>query len=514
MKKGFPASMVALVAVQAAGLPGMLGRPVLDELNSENLPAVQWMSLAAGDVDLSFSHGSEEAYGIIGPIYTGWRGPDGLELRFEEYYKEGVYREFRASTDLQTWDSVQPKFLIKEIPRSGRQSLVAVMSAEGERNFFRLRYTSNLNPPVLDPVYVRIDLDHARDVGGFRNFDRRKYITLHASHTEQEWQDGVRNADNFVDNLLEDFMVGRDVYFGRNSGMITWNLNNRITEDPSRTGWADPASISQWGNSVRAAYEKNTAIHPYESRSDEVLVAQFHPFWPDGTQTNKGWSFSRTDTMAEPFGTAVGDFMGRFMNAFYNVDGTQGGQPVSPYVEVINEPEWMLLDNPTDPPTDPDLIWRFHKGVADRMRTHNSDALIGGYTTTFPDLDKNSFQEWNNEWKAFIDIAGSSMDFWSIHIYDWPARNIYRRGAYMEAMFDMIDYYSEATLGLRRPYVISEYGAQAGWQLVNDDWSSWRDWLKIQSYNGMLMGLLERPPLMLKTIPFIVVKGEWGRDPV
>ena len=472
-----------------------------------------WLDLAVRDFDLQFTYSSETTFGMTGQIQTRLLSHSQIELKFEEFYKPGIHREFRTGANLQDWQPIEPDQLIKGLPVEGRQSISAVLPIGGDRAFYRVQHWQTSNPPSLDPVYVQVHLARTRQVGNIAHFDRKRHITLHASHTEREWQHGIRDADNFTDNLLADFILGRDVYFGRNSGLITWYAKNEITQDPARPGWADPASIAQWGAHVRQDYEENTDIHPYESRSDEVLVAQFEPFWPDGTPTSKGWAFSQADTAEEPFGTAVGDFMGRFTNHFYDRGGLQSGQPAPPYIEIINEPEWDLLDNPTNPPTPPDLIWKFHKNVAQQLRAHNDQALIGGYTTTFPDLDKDNFREWNEEWKSFIDIAGSSMDFWSLHIYDWPTRNIYRKGGYIEAMFDMIDYYSEATLGIRRPYVISEYGAQSGWPLLTQPWSSWRDWLKVQSTNAMLMSFLERPDLMLKTIPFMVVKGEWGRHP-
>ncbi len=364
-------------------------------------------------------------------------------------------------------------------------------------------------------VDVEVNLNQRREAGGVSTFERHKFITLHSDNTENDWLHGTRDADNFADDLLDDFMNGRDVYFGRNSGYITFQINSVLDEDPDNPGWARPSgspdSMDARAQIARNNYEAKTEVHPYEFRSDGIVVAQIHPFWPDGKLTNKGWAFSQTDTESEPFGSAVGDYMGRFLDLYYDKRGTQSGPPTPNYVEVINEPDWDLIQNGTTPPID---IWNFHNTVAEQIRIHSPETLVGGYTTAFPDPDNNNFEEWNSEWKSFIEVSGNHMDFWSLHLYDFPAfgnDQIYRKGSRIEAMFDIIDYYSEATLGVSKPYVISEYASQVH-NLRNQDWSPQRDWLIMKGISSMMMSFMDRPHLMLKTIPFIVVKAEWGRN--
>ncbi|MDZ8117797.1 hypothetical protein [Pontiella agarivorans] len=370
-------------------------------------------------------------------------------------------------------------------------------------------------------VSVEVDLNTGRAAGGVSTFEREKFITIHSSHTESDWDGGQQGAANAVPDLLDDFMNGRDVYFGRETGGISWQRrgNAYIDEDAANPGWVDASTMVSEGTKSRNSYDGETSRHAYESRATgDVLCAQYSGFWPNGAEYN-GWAISTNDSPTEPLGSATGDFMGLYLDNFYDNFGENGnGRPSPAFVEIINEPDWHILDWSSDPDygsATADDIWRFHNGVADGIRAHNTNSLIGGFVTTFPDHDEDNFQEWDDEWKSFIDIAGEKMDFWSLHLYDFPSigggLQKYRKGANMEAMFDMIDYYSEKQLGVRRPYMISEYGAQTH-DYNNQGWNAYRDWLRLKSCNAMMLAFMDRPHMMLKTIPFTVVKAEWGRN--
>lgn len=363
-------------------------------------------------------------------------------------------------------------------------------------------------PALAQEISVDINLDVKHTLGNVSTFDRNKFVAIHADVTENEW-----DGDNFTPDLRNDFLNGYDVYLGRNTGGIGWNMNNVVTEDPTRTGYASPASISSSGQSNKTNYGSKTNLHAYESRNDQILCAQLHPIWPDGQKTNKGWAFSQSDTPTEPFGTASGEYMGRFIHDAYGAGGTSG-QAQPKYVEVINEPLYWLVDHGKDTP---EKVFKFHNVVASQIRKFNpeSNLQIGGYCTAFPDLDKSDFQEWTDRWKLFMDISGENMDFWTIHLYDFAAlggKQQYRKGSNMEATFDMLEQYSFLKFGRVKPFMVSEYGAVS--HDLNGPWSALRDWDHIKSVNSMRMQFMERANIMNKTIDFLPVKAEWGTTDV
>lgn len=385
-------------------------------------------------------------------------------------------------------------------------------------------YSSTTKAMPSEHVLIDVNPNVRHTVGGIDAFDRRKFITIHASNTENDWFGGNSASlgfENESDDLMTEFLEGYDVYLGRDTGGISWHLS-QTQEDPAKLGFADEANMTSRGNDTKGWYTVNPADNAVKMRqhqhrnTDMIIGGQQHPFWPDGKLTGQGWALSQADTDAEPFGTATGHYMANFIAKFFNQGASDAnGQPKPLYVEVMNEPLYDLVDA-ADNPTTPEKVFHFHNTVADEIRKLNDDVLIGGYTVAFPDFDTNNFERWESRDKAFIDIAGEKMDFISIHLYDFPNfqnSQRYRKGSNVEATFDMLDHYSTLTLGAPLPIIVSEYGAPDH-ALFNAPWTPYRDGLKLKALNSLLMSMLERPDTLLKTIPFIPVKAEWGRDTV
>ncbi len=382
--------------------------------------------------------------------------------------------------------------------------------------------------PVRAQVDVEINVNVMHTVGGVSTFDRSKFITIHSNHDNGDWR-----TDNVLPDLMDDFLNGNDVYFGRNTGGLTWYSNNNIDQDPLKAGWPKVSGstytyVTQ-GQYVRNTYNGKTWAHAYESRAaSDILCAQWHPFWPDGTPTARGWAPSQTDTVSEPFGSATGYMMGQYFKNFYaNAGNAYVGPPEPQYVEVINEPDYELWQwdppNTTTEIANAEKLWKFHNSVAAQIKAVNgSNVKVGGYCTAFPDHENSAFLEWDREWKAYIDNCGSNLDFYAIHLYDFNEKEstvgggentggylkVRRRGSNLEATLDMIEQYSAMTLGAPKPFVVSEYGGRAR-NLESGTWSAFRDWQTIKSLSSMLLSFADRPHLIDKTIPFIMLKEEW-----
>ncbi|WP_066965761.1 agarase [Microbulbifer sp. Q7] len=388
-------------------------------------------------------------------------------------------------------------------------------------------------PPVDDTVKVDFNLNMRHTVGGASEFDRRKFITVHASNTENDWFGGnsqSAGAPNDDPDLMTNFLEGYDVYLGRDTGGMKWQLS-QLPEDGARPGFIDVEAAKTNGGSARWNYTQsntdNAALaRKHEHRATDMIVGgQQHPYWPNGDDTGMGWSFSTADTQEEPFGTAVGHFMATFLYEYFNRGEDDAyGQPKPVFLEVMNEPLYELVDYPkdVDEGTTPEDVFHFHNAVANELRAYrdqwgqasHENVLIGGYTVAFPDFEKSDFNRWEERDKLFIDIAGANMDFLSVHFYDFPAFNgtrQLRRGSNVEATFDMLEQYSLIATGERKPFVISEIGATVH-SMMNDPWSPERDGYKLRALNGLTMNMLERPDQILKSIPFVTIKAEWGRQ--
>ena len=387
---------------------------------------------------------------------------------------------------------------------------------------------------VFPPSGIQVDInfDTKHSVGGIETFDRQKFITIHSSPSENDWgeNDGQsRNAPNEDPDLMVNFVTDNDVYFGRVTGSISWALRN-VNEDPTKTGFVDEASATKAGGNFRWTYANSTAKKHVDARLPQIKAraldmiqgAQQHPYWPEGTNINaltgNTWSFSQTNTEAEPLGTATGHFISQYLSKFFKNNDTDAWETKPKYFEVMNEPLYDLttVRNPNDANyVTPLAAFKFHNTIKAEVRkvAENDDIQVGGYTVAFPDFDKDNFQRWEDRDKLFIDTSGAEMDFYSIHLYDFPClgnTEKYRSGSNMEATMDMMENYSRIAIGEMKPYVISEYGAASHCER-SLGWTPKKDTLVMRATNKMLMSFLERPDVIAKTIPFIVVKAEWGR---
>ncbi|MEL6195339.1 MAG: agarase, partial [Bacteroidota bacterium] len=224
---------------------------------------------------------------------------------------------------------------------------------------------------VFGQVVIDVNVNVSHRVGGIDSLDRKKMVKIHADAIESDWTLG-NNFGDFRD-LRDEFLNEMDVYLGRNTGPISWHVN-QVAEDPNRPGYADPVDIANKGQAVRTSYRNRAGIHSYEGRNELIIAAQQKPFFPDGTKTSQGWAFAN--------GTAVGEFMGRFVNDFHGGEG----QPKPTYIEIMNEPlyEFVTVGDKT-----PEEIFTFHNEVADGLRLQVPDIPIGGYVAAFPNFEED-----------------------------------------------------------------------------------------------------------------------------
>ncbi|PWJ42888.1 T9SS type A sorting domain-containing protein [Sediminitomix flava] len=374
-----------------------------------------------------------------------------------------------------------------------------------QKNIFWLcliiTFTSTITKAQTIAIDVNLNVNHK--IGTSTDFERDKFITIHADIDDRDWYD----AENFTDNLIDQFLNGYDVYMGRNTGGVQWIMNGVMREDPNRPGYADVTHIESEGLKRRNNYASNNTYHAYEHRNNKILCTQLHPFYPDGKKTNKGWAFSQTDTEEEPLGTASGEFYAHYINNFFGTGGNTG-QPAPTYVEITNEPLWDLYN-------EIDNAFKFHRTVAQQIKKISPNTKIGGFCTAFPNLEEDNFQRWENRWKKFMDTSGDLMDSWAIHLYDFPAiggKKKLRRGSNVEATFDMMEQYSTMLFGEVKPFLITEFGASS--HDYKGTWSPYLDYLHNTAANALVMQFMERANNIGTAINYTMLKATWGSPSV
>ena len=210
-------------------------------------------------------------------------------------------------------------------------------------------------------------------VGEIEDFDREKYITIHAS-IESDW-----SGDHISEDIRSEFLNTYDVYLGRETGGLKGALN-RVKEDPNRKGFADVLHIKKLGQKTINSY-KNKDLKQYDNRLNNMVIgSQFRPIWPDGSKTQQGWSLSQKDTEQEPLGTASGEYMAHYIKEFFSSDKKR-----PKFIEVINEPMWDLIPRKNRGIADKEneavqKMAKFHSSVAREIKKINPDVLVGGFT--------------------------------------------------------------------------------------------------------------------------------------
>ncbi|WP_010182125.1 hypothetical protein, partial [Aquimarina agarilytica] len=396
---------------------------------------------------------------------------------------------------------------------------------------------------------VDVNLNIKHSVGGVSDFGRERHITLHAALSEPDW---IGEEDK-IDYLLNDL----DVYLGRDNGSASWKFQ-ATPGDPDRLNRPDIKELRDFGARWLTQYEGTIEdVKQYEPRSTGMIMGTNpHPTYPtlsynfisggDGQQ----WIPQDIETSAE--------WMVEYLDHFFVDSLTKEGELLPEYWEIINEPD-MLMNTGQFMVTNWEDLWEYHnlvaKGVKERMGSRAPK--IGGMTWglhDFFDRDLNRFRtvgytdalygntaedeiakaharkqtesayldvdgpwtQWDVLWKGFMDNAGKNMDFYSVHVYDWPIYNAdggaNRAGGHTEAMLEMIEWYDVYKNGKanRKPIIISEYGAvQGAWEELPHERRY--DWENLKPFNSMMMQFLERPDYIQKTLPFTPIKAEWWK---
>ncbi|WNJ18390.1 hypothetical protein [Pontibacter sp. G13] len=330
---------------------------------------------------------------------------------------------------------------------------------------------------------ISIDLKTQKYVGNTSDLDRAKYFNLH--HTYASWE-----LNDVAEELLDTFQIGFGRHFaGPGSGNP--NQSGGVSVDfPTTT---EGTTI---GNSKRTSWQGNPTY--FDRLTDDIIITD-HPY--------RGFVYN-------------GDFdKGAAYNSAYMQAAFSNSMPK--YYELLNEPFVHTTD--FAPWADRNLViaqmTNLWKKTADKIHADIPGLMVGGYASAWPEMEQGNFSHWQERMKAFMDGAGSSMDFFSTHFYD--GANVVgddqnRSGSNSEAIMDLIESYSYEQFGVAKPHVISEFGKtvkewtkDANGAKDPKPYSEQRDWSILKSMNSFTMQFMQRPDRILKTIPFITAKSNF-----
>lgn len=420
------------------------------------------------------------------------------------------------------------------------------------------------NTGVSQNIMVDVNLNMKHAVDGVSDFGRERRMTIHATPQESDW----RGHEDMLDYLINDL----DVYFGRETGGATWKMQF-VEEDPNKSGWANETQMIEHGGGLKQWYNSNDFIsrHQYEAKSKGMIMGinDFSPmysnlsWYPGFGKGADGWFVKDTD--------AAADWVANYLAHYFAQSDQDIGEPLPKYWEAYNEPDMNFMNTGFGMIVSSlEKNWEYHKRVAQEVRAKlgNKAPLIGGMTWGQLDLykpdglnrtdgqfwydnsseaaglwydnmlsgvgsgipnpgignavwpkawdnTKDQWWQWDFMYQGFIDYAGADMDFYGVHMYDWPSADLARdkqhtrAGGHIEAFLDMFEWYDSTLFGDKKDIVLSEFGAVSGNYILSLP-NGVRDWPFLKSFNQMQMQFLERPSHVVYSMPFAPTKAVWG----
>ncbi|WP_158022036.1 Ig-like domain-containing protein [Flammeovirga pacifica] len=385
-------------------------------------------------------------------------------------------------------------------------------------------------------VDVDVNLNIVHSVDGVSDFGRERHMIIHSTPTDADWIGEEDKREYLINDL--------DVYFGRDNGSATWKFNN-TPEDPNRANKPDLDWMVGEADRLKRLYDKEYLAHQWEYKGPMIMGTNPHSTYPtlswhDDGITWTGWQPKDVETSAE--------WVVQYLDNYFKDNPGQSGEPMPTYWEVVNEIDMLMMTGHMCW-TNLDDVWKYHNLVAEKVKEKLGARApkVGGLTWGMHDfhmLDwtsrysaelaiswgvpaeavtdqyaqyrQNDWYQWDVMWQGFIDHCGDNMDYYAVHIYDWPSwetpSSHLRRGGHTEAMFDILEWYDNHKFGKRKDIVLSEYGAVSGHYIHNmpDADPHRRDWENLKPFNSMLMQFLERPSHIILSMPFTPTKAHWG----
>lgn len=425
-------------------------------------------------------------------------------------------------------------------------------------------------------VDINANVEHA--VNGVSNFGRERRIMIHANSIENDFLGEKEKLDYLMElgvNFGRD--TGLPMYqFKQTKG--DKSKSTPAGQGPAfpygHADVHDSDSLKTGADGyfylLGTKYEDSQAY--FDRDSAMIMGSQPKPAFPNwssyswfggGLQSDTPW---RPRTMKQ-----AADWYAEFLDEFYvKREGTVNAPSMPQYWEVVNEPDMQL--NTTGPEghlSTWEELFDYHNVVANTVRAklgskapkiggmtwglhdlHAGDATAFGAprlkgnallnafygndpgsvkikntirsgifadSATMADTNTNrNWYQWDVLWKGFMDAAGTNMDFYSIHLYDWPLWNTnggsIRTGFHNEGVMDLLEWYDTKMLNQRNEVIVSEYGSVTGKyqeQGTTIDRIRMR-WEKLKPFSQMMMQFMERPDYITASLPFITVKAEWG----
>lgn len=395
--------------------------------------------------------------------------------------------------------------------------------------FLVLLVVSSAETSIAQPTSLTINCSQQLSIGGVSTLDRAQFFT----HTSTLFPPSTTTSNAEMKNLrLEIYSEdGLNLTVGRISTEFDQFLAVGLPENPANPGFADPTALQNklqgdYRNFVTTGtrYEslRNSVTSPIFVNSGRSSTAYFDAAFRTGEQSSL---FPNRDFYADYLRTYLREVV-YGPNAFYPRAADRF------HVEIINEPDLHVAGVFSGPSGAATLLAscqelaEYHRDIAQMIKSEFSSASIGGPSLAVTNFTADDYLRWNSTMKPFIDIAGSDLDYYSIHPYErydvqsnqTVQRAVDQSPGRINSQIDMIRNRQEQAHGNRLPISITEYSSfnrGVNGSTANGSYAGYdrdvQQWDQSRNLREQLLVYINRPDAILNAVPFIFA-AHWRNE--
>ncbi len=376
---------------------------------------------------------------------------------------------------------------------------------------------------------LTINAGHRLSIGGVSSLDRAQFFT----HTSTIFPPSSTTSNPEMKNLrLEIYSVdGLNLTAGRVSTEFDQFLGVDLVENPTRPGFADPTALQNdlqgdyrnfVTNGTRYESMRDSVTRPIFVNSGRSSAAFFDAAFRTGEQSSL---FPNRDFYADFLKTYLREVV-YGPNAFYPIPADRF------HIELINEPDLHLAGVFGGPSGAAALLAAsqelavYHQEIAQVIKAEFPSSSIGGPSLAVTGFSADDYLRWNSTIKPFIDIAGSELDYYSIHPYErydvqangTVVRAVDQSPGRINSQIDMMLNRQEQVHGNRLPVSITEYSSfnrGVNGSTANGSYAGYdrdvQQWDQSRNLREQLLLYINRPDAILNAVPFIFA-SHWRNE--
>ncbi len=358
---------------------------------------------------------------------------------------------------------------------------------------------------------VKIQPNVTKSIAGYSVLDRNKYFNL--CYSGRNFESNLGNA-----TLANRYVNELEIGFGRVMGLVSGASN--VVQDPARPGYASIPYLKYYASYPTPPSNGVTPSAAFSARFPLTIGNMYtdnHNAYPKFMP--KEVYPGSTDSIPKDR-VAAGELAANVLK--YNF--TDWTRPI--IYEPINEPTYQLYYSGWVT-----KLGDFHTQVQKQVKALGVPTLVGGPCSSFSAYYNNNYNDFK-KLTGFIDATSGNLDFYSFHVYDfhrWDSIQHVKNGRVtsglpLEGIMDLLAAYGKVNYNKDLKYYTTEHGGTLNVPAMKLNMQKWflgagsgfaydmkaksiTDFLMVNSCISNTMVFMDRPQLVMKAAPFILLES-------